>query len=79
MGHIPTDEQILAGELWQMYRRGWTDGASGRIKDPKNMTHPTRPDLPAMYLRGFEDGSTARHEALQRVGLEVGVDTDPTR
>ena len=77
---VPTPEQGLAYEKFHSYRHGWTDGAKGQFWKRKEFSeHPTRPDLAAEYIKGYEDGETIRRAALAAAAARVGYEPSPLR
>ena len=72
LNNIPTAAEGLAFERFHSVRIGWTDGANGAPKQEKFTQHATRPDLTALYLKGFAAGEEARNAALRAAAAEVG-------
>jgi hypothetical protein len=58
-------------ECWQAYVRGWTDGVTVRAMDSKFLEHPTRLDLRAEYLRGYQEGHVARKTHLEQAATRL--------
>lgn len=55
-----------ANEKYQIYMRGWKDGAGGK---PQRLDHVDHATLGHEYIRGFTDGMHAKGEA-SRAALE---------
>ena len=59
------EREWTPGENYQMFARGWYDGAGSKPVRPDHEGHPE-------YEAGFTDGVQAKYEALQRYCKRTG-------
>jgi ADP-ribose pyrophosphatase YjhB (NUDIX family) len=61
----PTQRDWTPSERYQLYLRGWKDGANIRAMDPFSQEFPP-------YGRGYADGRRARSAAAEEYAKEIG-------
>lgn len=64
--------------LFHCYRRGWRDGASGRMPEQIHVGHRKGPYVKE-YMRGHDDGRKAMNRQLQRACKRLGYVPNPLR
>lgn len=65
---VPTKEQVEAANNFHSYRKGWTDGASGKVMDANFNASP----YVKIYLKGYNEGYLVRKKALGKAESKYG-------
>jgi hypothetical protein len=75
---VPDRQQIEAGNLFMSYRRGWIDGATGRMKSQTFAEH-SNPKLTAAYLHGYDIAAIAFAAEMRSAMVVYGYEPDILR